>query len=578
MLAFSVFENKGVYALLLGSGLSRAAEIPTGWEITLDLVRRLGRLEGAEEQTDWAAWYRQATGREPKYSELLDRLSTTPDERRAILHSYIEPTPEDIEEGRKTPTKAHRAIAQLVRDKFVRVIITTNFDRLLENALRDEGVEPTVISSVDALAGAVPLTHSNCYVIKLHGDYLDTRIRNTEEELGDYPDEFKAMLARIFDEHGLIIGGWSGDWDHALRSTILRAPNRRYPMFWAARGTPSTVAQDIISQRAGKTIAISDADSFFARLTEQLRIQEEIGRPNPQSVELLIAATKKYLVKSEYRIQLNDLVGHEVRRAFDQLHAPDLRIQGATWSPDEFQRRVARYEAIAEPLVRVLGILGRWGDESEFALAFEAICGLYEPAEHNGLTAFLDLQGYPVLLAAYGYGLGALRAGRHKAVFDLFSAAIPERYNDGKQIATSYFLDAWSCAKHWKILDGPSQRKTPLSDHLFSLTSSWWIDYDSLPNLHCHYFNMFELLGSLAFMSINNSTKNLKSALQKPSPTIYVPVGRLSWQIHEKERYFSQIIERDFAKLLIEAGFSRGDVEHFEAAVGNIQRVMAARE
>jgi hypothetical protein len=39
-LAFSVFENKGVYAVLLGSGLSRAARVPTGWEITLDLVRR----------------------------------------------------------------------------------------------------------------------------------------------------------------------------------------------------------------------------------------------------------------------------------------------------------------------------------------------------------------------------------------------------------------------------------------------------------------------------------------------------------------------------------------------------------
>ena len=38
--AFSIFENKGVYAVLVGSGLSRAAEIPTGWEITLDLIRR----------------------------------------------------------------------------------------------------------------------------------------------------------------------------------------------------------------------------------------------------------------------------------------------------------------------------------------------------------------------------------------------------------------------------------------------------------------------------------------------------------------------------------------------------------
>jgi hypothetical protein len=54
--SFSVYENKGTYALLLGSGVSRAANIPTGWEITLDLVRRVGLLQGAEEEADWSKW------------------------------------------------------------------------------------------------------------------------------------------------------------------------------------------------------------------------------------------------------------------------------------------------------------------------------------------------------------------------------------------------------------------------------------------------------------------------------------------------------------------------------------------
>ena len=47
-LGFSVYENKGVFAVLLGSGLSRTAEIPTGWEITLDLVRRVATAQGVE--------------------------------------------------------------------------------------------------------------------------------------------------------------------------------------------------------------------------------------------------------------------------------------------------------------------------------------------------------------------------------------------------------------------------------------------------------------------------------------------------------------------------------------------------
>lgn len=39
-LAFSVQANPGVYAVLIGSGVSRSANIPTGWEITLDLARK----------------------------------------------------------------------------------------------------------------------------------------------------------------------------------------------------------------------------------------------------------------------------------------------------------------------------------------------------------------------------------------------------------------------------------------------------------------------------------------------------------------------------------------------------------
>jgi hypothetical protein len=150
-LAFSVYESKGVYAVLLGSGLSRAADIPTGWEITIDLVRRVGLAQGAGEQADWGQWYLEKVGTEPNYSSLLEELASSQEERRSILHSYIEPSVQDREEGRKVPTTAHRAIADLIANGFIRVIITTNFDRLLENALRERGIEPTIVSSVDEL-------------------------------------------------------------------------------------------------------------------------------------------------------------------------------------------------------------------------------------------------------------------------------------------------------------------------------------------------------------------------------------------------------------------------------------------
>lgn len=283
-LAFSIYENKGVFAVLIGSGLSRAAQIPTGWEITLDLIRRVASAQGEGDQPDWAAWYRSRTGAEPNYSTLLEDLGSTPAERRAVLHSYIEPTPEDIEQGRKVPTAAHRSIARLVAAGYIRVIITTNFDRLMENALRDEGVEPTVVSSVDALAGAEPLTHSRCYVLKLHGDYKDARILNTDEELSTYPDAYNTLLDRIFDEHGLIVCGWSGEWDHALRAAMLRAPNRRYPVFWATRGSPGDGAQQLIAHRHARVIEIAGADEFLKASSSECRLLREAGNRIPTAL------------------------------------------------------------------------------------------------------------------------------------------------------------------------------------------------------------------------------------------------------------------------------------------------------
>jgi hypothetical protein len=327
-LAFALFENKGVFALLLGSGVSRAAQVPTGWEITLDLIRRVARLQGVKEQPDWAAWYREAVHKEPSYSVLLDTLAKSPDERRSILHKYIEPTAEDFEQGRKVPTKAHIAIAHLVREGFIRVIITTNFDRLIENALHEVGVEPVVIKSDDDIKGAVPFIHSSCFIVKVHGDYLDTRIKNTERELAKYSSVLDKLLDRILDEHGLIVCGWSAEWDHALRAAIARAPNRRYPIFWTTRHALPKTAADLIRQRQGRVIKIQDADSFLTNLQQRIEVQAETERPNPRSVELLVAAAKKYLAKSECRIQLDELIGAEVRQLEQHMQEQALGPQG----------------------------------------------------------------------------------------------------------------------------------------------------------------------------------------------------------------------------------------------------------
>lgn len=576
-LAFSMYENTGVYALLLGSGVSRASQIPTGWEIILDLARRVGTLEEAGEQADWAAWYRTRFGKEPNYSDLLDMLSHSPDERRAILHRYIEPTAEDIAEGRKVPTKAHRAIAKLVRDGFIRVIITTNFDRLLENALRDEGVEPTVIKSDDDLAGAVPLIHSRCYIIKIHGDYLDTRIRNTEEELQGYSDAMNRLLDRVLDDHGLIVCGWSADWDHALRAAIGRIPNRRYPLFWASRGAPSQVAQDLITHRKGVTIPITDADSFFERLQQKVEVQASLAQANPRSVELMVASVKRYVTKPEFRVQLHDLIDEEARRLKTLLDDPRLGFNGP-WSPEAYREKVALYESNAEPLVKIFAALGRWGTGSEFSLVAEMLRHFGKQRVLGGITGYTNLRTYPAVLLLYAYGIGAVKAGRLGDLFRWLSTPIEmENRGELEPAAGSLFLWFWPGGQNdgWKLLEGYERRKTPLSDHLHEFLARALMDFSMDQAEFELLFERFELYGSLASGTLTTTKDGLREELSAPAPHNYarIPLGRTAWNGQTQRVLFAEIGNSETRRPLLDAGFANGDAEFLEMICVSLTRL-----
>lgn len=123
-LAFSVHSSPGVYALLLGSGISRAAGIPTGWEVVLDLIRKLAALRGVDCEPDPEQWYETEFATAASYSALLESLAKSPAERQHLLRAYFEPSTQDEEAGIKLPTKGHRAIAELVKTGHIRVLLT----------------------------------------------------------------------------------------------------------------------------------------------------------------------------------------------------------------------------------------------------------------------------------------------------------------------------------------------------------------------------------------------------------------------------------------------------------------------
>jgi hypothetical protein len=261
----------GVYAVLIGSGMSSAAGIPTGWGVVQDLVRRVAQAEGVDPDElgdEPEAWWTRTYGAEPRYDALMEQLAPTDGARQALLRTYFDPPP--TSDGPVLPTEGHRRLARMVAKGLIRVIITTNFDRLIERALDEVGISPQVVSVPEHVASMMPLVHAPATVLKLHGDYASLQLRNTREELANYPEPWKVLLGRIFDEYGLLVVGWSADSDVALAEVLAATPSRRFPIFWAARGDVSEAARRLIAGRRAIAMTIEDADTLFVDLTDRL--------------------------------------------------------------------------------------------------------------------------------------------------------------------------------------------------------------------------------------------------------------------------------------------------------------------
>ena len=413
-LSFSVQANPGVYALLLGSGVSRAAKVPTGWEITLDLVRKLAVLDGEEIDITPERWYLKKFGMEPSYSDLLNQLAKTPAARQQLLRPYFESTDQDREDGDKQPTQAHRAIAKLAAEDYVRVILTTNFDSLVENALTEQGITPTVLSSPDDVQGALPLIHTRCCVVKLHGDYRDTRIRNTPSELDEYPQEFDVLLDRILDEFGLIVCGWSAEWDTALCAAFRRAPSRRFTTYWAARGEIGTAARHVIDQRGAEVVHVKDADTFFNEIRENVESIQAFSKPHPLSTEAAVASLKRYVSESRHRIRLSDLLDDTVDKLMEVISGQGFSLGEPPPTAEAMTARVRRYEAACSTLLAMAPIGGYWVEEDHFRIWERALVRLGSTTASVGtpFVTWSDLRRYPATLLLYAAGIGAVESGR----------------------------------------------------------------------------------------------------------------------------------------------------------------------
>ncbi|MCU5667062.1 hypothetical protein FC698_04815 [Bacillus cereus] len=416
-LSFSMEANKGVYALLLGSGISFSANIPTGWGILKELCRRIMELNG-ERNEDPIEWYQNYYNKPPMYDEVIEILARTSTERLGLLAEFFERKEED-EDYVKKPTKAHKKIAQLVKDGYIKVIVTTNFDRLMEQALDELNIQYQTLYHESDIDGMKPLTQANCTVLKVHGDYRDTRFKNVSNELEAYSKNLSSLLKQVFDEYGIITSGWSAEWDTALKDTIKSVKGRRYSWYWHAYNDKlGEQAEELLKFRDGMKIVDSNgADSFFSLLAENVESISKLKKSSPQNIQLKINKLKK-CITDNLEIELREMITEETRNLVHFIKS----LQSPTETTSEIMKEyVETIKEKTRTLAIMLSILTYYSNnETHESIICETLERLTTAKATYGMRAYICCSKLPAIVGFYSAGIASVMKNNYKLLNKLF--------------------------------------------------------------------------------------------------------------------------------------------------------------
>lgn len=415
-LALALDSGPGTLAVLAGAGASASAGLLTAWEVRQELIVRVARAHGEADPEDPEAWWSARGEGGAGYDDLLAALSPTPAGRRNLLREFFEADDEERERGDKQPGPVHHALARLVRSGAVRVVITTNFDPLIETAIRDAGVEPVVVDSVAGIQGMEPLQHQQALVVHLHGHYLSPETLNTPEELSSYPEPVHAFLNEVFDRYGLLILGWSATWDVALRERLQAARSPRYGTWWVDRGPLREHSLALASARRAHTV-VDDAGAFVSRAADAVEALGTKRMRDPVSAAGAVAYAKRALSGRTVAVPLHDAI----RRELDRVRATDVRDPADTGG--QFDEATKRDQILARStvLVGLVATSAYWGDEKTDDWWVTRISRLTLPGPDQGVVSLIDLRLAPATLATHAAGVAAAAAGRHELVARLAS-------------------------------------------------------------------------------------------------------------------------------------------------------------
>jgi hypothetical protein len=219
------------------------------------------------------------------------------------------------------------------------------------------------------------------------------------------------------------------------------------------------------------------------------------------------------------------LVTAELRSVLRATQEGQFPLSTASLTAQDIAERLRSYERVSDRLSSISLLMARWGEEEQRPVLSRMITRLADGNERRGgKTVWLGLRWYPVMLALYAGGIGALSAENYKNLEVLFSSRIASNVTPSEKrevlVATVKGILDVERTDAFKLLPGYERNYVPRSEYLFKTLQPLAEDLLFVGRSYEELFDKFEVFYALVYADMTSVEGG----------RVWGPPGRFAWK------------------------------------------------
>ncbi|MCE2809932.1 MAG: tetratricopeptide repeat protein, partial [Planctomycetaceae bacterium] len=267
------------------------------------------------------------------YSQLYEkRFGKDPEGGYAFLEDAM---------SKKDPRVGYSILAYILTETQHKVVITTNFDNLVADALSIYTETFPLVLGDQSLARYASVDVRRPLIAKIHGA-LGFAMRNSSDEVGELPEEWITPLKQIFAKYTPIVIGYDGN-DGGLMGLLKKMPKGSInSIYWCKRWKKDDASElldkvkepicDILRKHNGAIVPIPSFDQLMLKL--HVRVYPDA----PDRIEVLETKHRK-------RIRAYNEHFAELRKEDQEKDKPSTKADQS----DEPRDEKSHHPTITEP-------------------------------------------------------------------------------------------------------------------------------------------------------------------------------------------------------------------------------------